>query len=60
MSIREKVAQSELAIADYFKWSLDKVRDLTVYDMRMIKKYMKKIQTENKKASGKSGRYRGR
>jgi len=47
---------SELAICDYFHWTLDYLRNLSITDYNSVVGYMKKIERENKKAARKSKR----
>lgn len=41
---------SELAICDYFKWTLDYLRNLGLKDYQIVIKYMKKLEVEHKRA----------
>ena len=36
----------------YFKWTLENVRELTLFDYRQIIKYLKKLEAENKMLKG--------
>ena len=39
----------ELVIADYFKWDLSQVRNLTCFEMKMIQQYFKKVELQHKR-----------
>lgn len=47
---------SDIAICDYFKWSLEDLRNLNFNEYRHVIKYMKKIESENKKSMRKAKR----
>lgn len=47
---------SNIAICDYFKWTLEDLSNLTLNEYRHVIKYMKKINSENKKAMRKAKR----
>ena len=49
----------EIAICERFHWTLDYLRDINMSDFKGITKYLKKMESENKKATRKSKR-RGR
>lgn len=47
---------SDLAICDYFHWTLDYLRNISVKDYFGVVSYMKKVEREQKKAYRKAKR----
>jgi len=47
---------NEFAICDHFKWKLEDVRNLTLREFSGLKLYLKKLDSERKKAERKSKR----
>jgi len=49
---------SEIAICKEFHWTLDYLRNISISDYQGIVKFLKKMESENKKAMRKSRRKR--
>ena len=46
--------RTELIICDHFKWTLEDVKNLSLFEFKQVIKYLKKLEAENKKALRKS------
>lgn len=44
---------NEFAICDYFKWTLNDVRNLTIKEFMGMQRYLNKVRSDQKKAESK-------